>query len=85
MFAKGFIFTGTEILGLHCSYKIGANPDIGLYTPGAGGKDGIIAVLTTLEKENSVAHPSLALCPTKLVYHAEYTLTTNTALYIKGK
>jgi hypothetical protein len=84
VFAKGFVLTG-EILGLHCSYKIGANPDIGLYTPGAAGKDGIIAVSTTLEKENSAAHPSLGLCPAKLVFHAEYTLTTNTALYIKGE
>lgn len=81
-FGKKIVITA-EVLGVHCYYTMGTGTDLGKYTPGAGGKDGILVVAATLNKENSAAHPSPMLCPAAVVWDAEYTLTTDTALYIK--
>lgn len=85
VFAKNFVFTA-EVGGVHCYYKSGTTPiDIGKYSPGAEGKDGILAVSVTTTKENSVAHPSSAFCFENVVWEGEYTLSGNTPLYIKGE
>lgn len=72
----------------NCHYTMGAGIDLGLYTPGAAaGKDGIINITSeALVLENSAAHPSSPVfCPAKVIWDAEYTLTTDTPLYIKGE
>lgn len=85
VFAKNIVVTGL-IGGIDCHYTMGTGTDLGLYTPGAGGKDGIFAVNATIIRENSAAHPSSTLfCPAKVIWDAEYTLTTDTELFIKGE
>jgi hypothetical protein len=84
VFAKKLVFKAL-LGGFNCHYTLGAGTDLGLYTPGAGGKDGIIKVTSEpLALENSAAHPSSTVhCPATVIWDAEYTLTTDTALYIK--
>ncbi|MGN6816955.1 MAG: hypothetical protein ACTHK3_12870 [Solirubrobacterales bacterium] len=85
VFANNFVITAI-IGGIDCHYKSGTGTDIGKYTPGAEGKDGILAVSVVTALENSAAHPSSPLlCPPDVVWDGEYTLTGNTALYIKGE
>jgi len=82
VFANSLVITA-EVLGVHCYYKTGIGLDIGLFTPGTEGKDGKLAVNTTLTKENSGTHPSPVLCPATIVWHTEYTQSGTTPLYIK--
>lgn len=88
---KGTVFAKNAVIraligGVTCHYTTGAGTDLGLYTPGAGGKDGIFAIAAPITRENTVAHPSSTfLCPAKVIWDAEYTLTGITPLFIKGE
>jgi hypothetical protein len=82
VYANNLVIT-TEVVGVHCYYKTGVGLDIGLFTPGTEGKDGKLAVNTVLPKENTPTHPSGFLCPATVVWHAEYTQSGTTPLYIK--